>query len=156
MAKTALESPSKIQRIQVLTTERPVDSSAAKALDRSPPHSIQSIDVEEIMMQREGDSGVDFANLADERRYNVGRRNREIIRLESWNISSCPNQGIFMPIPKFEAYWQLLSQTNSSGSSNFGFFCIGLFLALTRAAAVVSPSMEFTNEVRGAVRSRRS
>lgn len=54
MAKTALESPSKIQRIQVLTTERPVDSSAAKALDRSPPHRIQSIDVEEIMMQREG------------------------------------------------------------------------------------------------------
>lgn len=54
MAKTALELPSKIQRIQVLTTARPVDSSAAKALDKSPPHSIQSIDVEEIMMQREG------------------------------------------------------------------------------------------------------
>lgn len=30
-----------------------------------------------------------------------------------------------------------------------------LLLALTRAAAVVSPSMEFTNEVRGAVRSRK-
>lgn len=30
-----------------------------------------------------------------------------------------------------------------------------LFLALTRAAAVVSPSMDFTNEVRGAVRSRK-
>lgn len=53
MVKTALESPSKIQRILVLTTARPVDSSAAKALYRNPPHSILSIDVEEIILQRE-------------------------------------------------------------------------------------------------------